>query len=581
MGSRNRGPSYRAPLGVFALVLVAAPGALARPFSIEVRAAAQLRVRTEPNGSGGLDVHVTLVDDAERPIEPVGPAVLGVEVVPIDPPSGAGAIRLRHVLVGSGADLDLALSPGRYRIRMELSGQRLLDVPVLTQSIDVARPDLTLGLSLPDPIDLGEGSVTAVASADPAAEAAGLSYQLDFDGTRVAQGTIPASGRWSIPIATASLGRARLATARLSAQSDGDARRAGAETSVIAVLRSPVVVALEVAPRRVARDGRLVLSGTVRSLDGAVKNATLVVVADSEGPSPARSVATFVTDARGRFREPMDLASLPSLPEGRLRLFARHLPRVVTLGAATAERTVTVAPPQPIPLYLLFVPVAATFLALLVAFGFPSTPRALRRRPARPAPEPAPEVGLVPSSSRTSRTSRRPTETAVGGQLLDAIRRRPVAGGRVRLRAAGGETEIAGRSDAAGAFAIEAGAAGAGACRLVVEAEGFVPLETEVVLPHNGSLRGVRILLVPLRWKVMEIYREVVLGLSEPGRWGYATPRELARSLRLALGESSALGRLTRLYEEVYYGWRLCEEEDLAQARALAARIQAEVTTAH
>jgi hypothetical protein len=104
-------------------------------------------------------------------------------------------------------------------------------------------------------------------------------------------------------------------------------------------------------------------------------------------------------------------------------------------------------------------------------------------------------------------------------------------------------------------------------------APGYEPQRFTAAIPHHGELRDIRVDLIPIRHRVMELYREAALRhLPERALWGFWTPRELVRFVR-SRGDlrGTPLGPLTDLFEEVYYADRGATMEQLAQARALAA----------
>jgi hypothetical protein len=181
----------------------------------------------------------------------------------------------------------------------------------------------------------------------------------------------------------------------------------------------------------------------------------------------------------------------------------------------------------------------------------------------------APLVSGLQPAKLGLRTLLKP-DNGIGGTVWDAADERPVAGAEVVVEGADG-TRFRARADGAGRFALEDLADGS--YGLMAGAPGYVSERFEIQVPHRGQLRGMRILLVPVRIRVLEIYRRVALPLLPDAElWACWTPRELLSYLRREpVGAGPAFERLSVLLEGVYWGPPPAAEQRVEEARKLAA----------
>ena len=91
-------------------------------------------------------------------------------------------------------------------------------------------------------------------------------------------------------------------------------------------------------------------------------------------------------------------------------------------------------------------------------------------------------------------------------------------------------------------------------------------------VPHRGTLHGLRVDLVPVRIRLLEIYKQAALPLlPSEGLWGCWTPRELMYHRgRLSGRRSPPLEQLTLLLEYAYWSPLPADERHLERARELA-----------
>jgi hypothetical protein len=217
--------------------------------------------------------------------------------------------------------------------------------------------------------------------------------------------------------------------------------------------------------------------------------------------------------------------------------------------------------------------VAVTAVALVVVLRGARDRRGAAARRARAQPPARVKGGLsAPKLSETKlRASRRPPDFEIAGRVLDPTTRRGIGGAVVVVRTGGETREVA--CDASGRFAT--GLLPGGEAQVEVSADAFLPEAFVARLPHVGELRDVRVELVPVRHRVMEIYRDVALRvLPERDLWGFWTPRELLRFVKKRQeARQPPLAPLTELFEEVYYAGRGARVEHVMRATELAGSI--------
>jgi hypothetical protein len=107
---------------------------------------------------------------------------------------------------------------------------------------------------------------------------------------------------------------------------------------------------------------------------------------------------------------------------------------------------------------------------------------------------------------------------------------------------------------------------------LSVTAVGFVSEEVRIETPHRGKYRDVTLAMLPVREKVLEIFREVAMEvLPEAKHWGTWTPREIRRYAReKKYHVKGPIGELVLLFESVYFAGVIGDEALIAKATELS-----------
>ena len=273
----------------------------------------------------------------------------------------------------------------------------------------------------------------------------------------------------------------------------------------------------------------------------------------------------LVADAHGRFRTHLQL------PQGRfkIRVLVDEDDRYGAAPPAEARVDLT----APIPRRWLLLPFAATAVLLLGAAATRLRPwRRRARATAAPPPDRRLTTGLRAAKPGPFGALRARDDVSFGGRVFDVYAEEPVAGATVEVivRDRPIETPITVTTDAEGRFSISQ--LMVGHHEVLVRAPGFVTERFIIAVPHRGELRGVRIDVVPVRVRVIELYRDAILGLlPDPDRLWVWTPREvLGHTPKPGADEAGPLPSLTRLVEETYYSGRPRDEAVIDEARRLA-----------
>jgi hypothetical protein len=270
-------------------------------------------------------------------------------------------------------------------------------------------------------------------------------------------------------------------------------------------------------------------------------------------------------DAHGRFRTHL------RLPQGRfkIRVLADEDERYGAAQPAEARLDLT----APIPRRWLLLPFAATAVLLLGAAVVRARPwRRRERASAAPPLDRRLTTGLRVARPGPFGALRARDDVSFGGRVVDVYTEEPVAGATVEaiVRDRPIETPVTATTGADGRFAFRMLAAGHH--EVFVRAPGFVTERFLIAVPHRGELRDVCIDVVPVRVRVIELYRDAILGLlPDPDRLWVWTPREvLGHAPATPAAEAAPLPALTRLVEETYYSGRPGDESLIDRARLLA-----------
>ncbi|MCA9671095.1 MAG: carboxypeptidase regulatory-like domain-containing protein [Myxococcales bacterium] len=483
--------------------------------------------------------------------------------------------------------LQVPLPKGVYRVVARFAGNRLFaPAEVDARELDVSKLALALAIDAPSDLDAQKRvqRIAVSATVDGQPVAVPLSLWLgkrSLGSARSARdgGAQKTGGRAIFEVPTAALGRPGPLTleARFAGSDEINATRVRREL----VLVEPVNVTLQANAKEVDADGDIRLRGVVRARSGAIEGAAVSV------HGMGRHLAAVRTDNEGRFS--IELKASAFAP-GPLDLVAHFTPAVMwrRRSRSTPVRLV-VKPVNPIPARAYLIPAGATLLAVIALLGvryrdrlFPRGAAAQPQPGAPPAAEAASDGEPPPplaSGLEASSTKRklRASDFGLSGIVWDAADEVPIAGASLTISQAGdGDVAVAQlQSDTSGRFEHEALASGA--YRVDVRKAGFVPERFEAEMPHRGQLRGVRVRMVPIRVRVLEIYREVALVLlPESKLWARWTPRELLRHVRRheSHDKSSALARLSTVFEEVYWGPDVPPLERLDEARQLSREVR-------
>jgi hypothetical protein len=550
----------RLPLALALAALLAAPAARAAPV-VTVKAHTTLRVVGVYRGPTGLSlvgelqdrdfltgvpnrtVEVTVVEHNLPVTRVVRTDDQGRFSIPI---SGDGTTV--RVTARFGGDREYAPEwPGPQEV--DVTKQNLdLDIEVGTE-LDAARPDQIVKLR-------------ARAGTAPA-EGVVVSIRTDR-GLSLAQVTSGKGGRATATVPTASLGGPGPST--LVFHFAGSEQLNATTVRYEIMLTTPVHVDLQADEMRVDADGEILLSGSVKDLRGPIHGATIGIEA------MGRHAASALSDAAGRFRFKLPASDYPP---GTLDLVARYTPAVIwRRPSASPVLQLAILAPRPIPLRDYFIPafVTAFVIAVLALIRFGP---ALRARLLRGERQPtSSDKGTQPAASgvRLSRTSLRSLMRPsfdLSGQVWDPTDNCPVAGASIRIAGPDGQPLRAAEADGAGRFLVEG--LPAGVVTVIVTRAGYVHEEFHAQLPHRGSLHNLRVDIVQVRVRLLELYQIAALPLlPDKALWGCWTPRELVRHSGAQLGRRPApLVELTLLLEHAYWSGQPVEERILGRARDL------------
>jgi hypothetical protein len=444
------------------------------------------------------------------------------------------------------------------------------------QVVDISRGTLDLQLSLERELDAAAAQQAIPVRTQQAGRP--VSVQLFFyteSGKLLGRVQTSRQGRGTLRFPTARLRRPGPVT--ISGVFPGDAALNPLVRRYETVLVAPVELSLAAHQRQVSADGVVELAGRIRDPLGPVAGATVEIRAMGRHGASARS------DAGGQFRARLRASDFPA---GSLDLVARFTPQVVWRRAARSLPVeVEVLAPRPVPPELYLLPWVATLLALAVLAALRFWPLLLGlwrlawgRRP-KPRGEAEPDRPLRSGVRLARRTLRSMMSQAldINGEVWDAVETRLLPGARVTLQPIEPldhvdqpGTVLSLTTDGQGRFA--SGPLAAGSHQVTVSVAGYVSERFGVQVPHRGTYHGVRVDLVPVRIRLLEIYKQAALPLlPDEGLWGCWTPRELMYHRgRLSGRRNPPLEQLTLLLEHAYWSPLAVDERHLERARALA-----------
>lgn len=443
----------------------------------------------------------------------------------------------------------------------------------LQQVLDVDKHTPAIALTLPPRVDVSRPDVELRVSARVGTRPAQLPVTVrigDARGELLGVVTTDAGGEARLKVQTARLGRPGEVTVVGRFRGDEQHNPARADTSLV-VTTTPSL-SLGTSDAVLGADEEFEVSGAVRDQLGPVGGAAVSLRAMGQ------AVASAIADRQGRFRFRL---SADDYPPGQLDLRADFTPSVLWRRPATSEvLALSIEPPRPIPVHLYVVPVVVTaaVMAALVLVRFWSALASLVRRRVRVRRgdevahlDEDPEAP-VQSGARFSRRGLRSLVTRqasdVYGFVWDPVDRVPV-GGAVVAVARDGTPALETVSTASGRFALPE--LSPGEYRVHVGCAGYVGEVFTIVVPHRGNLHGIRVDLVQVRVRLMEVYRRVALErLPSKELWARWTPRELTRHVGSRAGRRSApLNRLSALLERAYWSAESSDESLVGQALAI------------
>lgn len=468
--------------------------------------------------------------------------------------------------------------PGHVRGTVTVSGTFAGDGQYASQvlnplPLDVSRQAMDLRLTMARELAVSRPAhkvtVRAAVAGSPVRVPIAL---LNGRGRVLAQVQTDAKGLATADLPTVRLGRPGPVT--IQARFSGDAGANPVTRRFEALLISPVTLTLTAGADQVDADGEIRLDGTIADHGGPMAGAAVGIYTMGE------RAETAVSHRDGAFSVRLPVGAFAA---GVLDLQARYAPDVSWRRAARSPAIeVQVLAPTPIPPYLYILPLL--FTALVVAgLGLFSQRkrlarllRSLRTTTEVEARDPTGRYEQVDSGVTLSRRSIRAMlspDHRISGEVWDACDTRLIPDASVRLLPVKGAT-VELRTGLNGSFRSPALADGE--YSVIVTKDGYVSERFAVTLPHRGSLQGIRVDLVQVRVRILELYRRAASPLlPRQALWACWTPRELLRDLGRRTGRRvQPLELLTRLLEMSYWGGVTPDEDTLHRAHLLAADLE-------
>lgn len=513
--------------------------------SVLVKGRAALRVTTQKTAPG-VTVVVELRDELNSLIEEEATLTLTIE----------GRTQLQQAIGGIVRFPLTDLSFGSYQAVLRFAGSERYGEAQETLQIDIQKE--TPALLLEAPAELSLNDTEGVLLARLEIEEIPLPGEpLTLSGLRgdSKRATTGPEGTATFLMSPKDLPREGPNDLRISF---GGNNRYNAVSSTQTInLVVPVVVTIQ-GPAEASADDEVEIEGTLSTPFGPLGEHSIGLYA-RVAKGEERSLGGAVSDAEGRFTATLAAKAFKS--GAPVELLARYQPDTPwNLPAESDPITVQIRPPRPVPAAFYLLPL---FVCGAIALGMFMLRRV--RRAVIKAPEARPKGGVFP----VVRANTGPEQRTLQGTVTDAATQQPLLGARVLLLLeGGGEREV--RSDARGAFFLDDLAAGHPSLR--VEARGYVSEEVRVEIPHRGRWSGFTVALLPVREKVLELFRIAAIQvLPEKQLFGSWTPREIrryARDRRHSL--SGPIAELVKLFESVYFAGVIGDEETVAQAKELS-----------
>lgn len=391
-----------------------------------------------------------------------------------------------------------------------------------------------------------------------------LKLSLYLNNTLLSSYVAEASGDTEIKISTKRLGRPGPLT--LVLRFAGDAIRNSSAIRLEALLVSPTHLAIDARETQIEVGETVSLTGTLRDGLGPIKGASVDIEVMGQ------YVASAGTDVRGNYQLQIGTSLYPP---GPLDIVAHYQPDVSWRSEATTRALeVNLTPHRPISARLFLLPGGITVSVLLGLLMIRHRER-LQLLLSRLKPQ--------------GRPDQRPAERQTGGKSVhlgkntlrgwinhrfdfrgtvrDQVTGAPLADAEIWLT---GNTPL-NRTGTEGQFSV--GELESGEHRVTVVRQGYLSERFTITIPHRGAYHNVDIALLPVRVRLLQLYRDAVeTQLPRNDLWLLLTPRELALRVGLFAGESP-LEPLCELLEDTYWGHRPAEEREIPKAEAMVARI--------
>lgn len=466
------------------------------------------------------------------------------------------------------------LPRGIYQIALSYNGNGTYAAThVSPTTIDISKEQVDLELRAKGGLlDASQRGQVLLVGARAAGQWQALPLSLQLNKTTLAQETSTESGLRQLAVPTARLGKPGPLTLELHFA--GDATRNAAAIRLETLLVTPTQLSLAAKERRIEAGASLTVTGTLRDGLGPISGASVDL--DVMG----QYLASTATDAQGHYQ--LRVATT-DYPPGPLDLIAHFQPNVTWRSESTSSPLeLRIAPHRPISVQLYLIPASLTVFALLVVvvFRYRRQIQALVSR--RAGPRKGRGTAPVSTAAQAEDAGVRFGKNTLRGWL----NRRYDVKGVVRDKVSGAAladaeiwlsgTSPLSRSDSKGHFHVSG--LEPGEHRVVVVRQGYISERFTVTLPHHGAYNNMGVDLLPVRVKLLQLYRDAVATqLPRNDLWLLLTPRELA--LRIGLFEGkSPLAPLCELLEDTYWGHRPAEERDVPKAEALVAEIVEQMT---
>lgn len=461
---------------------------------------------------------------------------------------------------------------GVYKVSFKFGGDQIYARKATPPwEFDVTKLNLNLDLALASTLDASDPtqSITATTRAGGASVSVPLILSTDRGEILARFSTSPMTGKATARFPTKKLGKPGPINLIATFRGNSEINRVSLRYET--VLETPVYLSLEADQKKVPADEEVTLTGQARDPTGPVAGATITIHAAGAHTGSA------VTDGDGRFS--LSLAT-SSYPPGELELSARYSPNVIWRKAARSRPVeITILTPQPIPVKLYAVPAALTavLLVCLVIVRFRrELASAVRSRTVRTKKHPVVQQQVASGVRRARRTIRSliTQSNSISGEVWDATDTRLVVGATVEVKDQSGRVMVRCQTDSLGKFRMDD--LPAGLLRLEVSMAGYVSEMYGCQIPHRGSLDGLRVDMVQVRVRVLEMYCDAAMPLlPREEYWAHWTPRDLVHHLSRRVGRRhKVLELLTHLLEDTYWSPEPAREAVLEHVRELTRALE-------